>query len=51
MDKNLNTGFSKLSSRHYLSDHSPLPFLLVSVLNVNEQKVRQRMPVESLKRM
>lgn len=47
MDENHNTGFFTLGSRHYLSNCSPLPFLLMSVLNVSEQKVRQRKPVES----
>lgn len=47
MGKDHNTGFLTLGSRHYLSSCSLLTFLLMSVLNVNEQKVGQTEPVES----
>lgn len=47
MDENHNTGFFTQGSRHYLSNCSLLTFLLMSVLNVNEQKIGQTEPVES----
>lgn len=50
MDEDLNTVFSMLNSRHYLR-FPPFPFLLMSVLNVNEQKVRRTKPVDSLRGM
>lgn len=40
--------FHVTQCRRYLSNHSLLSLLLMSVLNVNEQKVGQSKPAESL---